>query len=228
MEITGSQTFRAPVERVSSLLLDPDLLASVIPGCERLIQFGPPDADGATHLEARIHSGEPATTRIVQITLRPDANAMQAIEADFGWHEDAAGEEQRADKASCELRLDTWDDTTAGAWTFRSETAPDGLTEDDVRGFVEALCANLDAALERKSQQPAQGEISAGNELFVRTPYGTIIMERPEPVWGGWVRTAALVGGVALALGGMIALVVTITRALNGRRHAQDSQDLLD
>jgi hypothetical protein len=222
MEITGSQTFRAPAERISSLLLDSDLLAAAIPGCDRLIQFGPPDADGATQLEARIRSGESATTRIVQITLRPDAGA---IKADLDWHEPDAAGEQRAREASCELRLDTWDDTTAGAWTFHAEPAPDDLTEDAVRGFVEAICANLDATLERQNQQPAQGEISTGNEFFVRTPYGTIMMERPEPVWGGWVRTAALVGGVALALGGMIALVVTITRALNGRRHAQDVQD---
>jgi hypothetical protein len=221
MEITGSQTFHAPIERVSSLLLDPDLLAAVIPGCERLIQFGPPDAAGATQLEARVSSGEPATTRIVQITLRPEANA---VKADLRWHEDAAGANQ-APEANCELRLDTGDDTTAGAWTFRSQTAPDDLTEDAVRGFVEALCANLDASLQRKSQQPAQGETNSGNELFVRTPYGTIAMARPESVWGGWVRTAALVGGVALVLGGIIALVVTVTRALNGRRHAPDMQD---
>ena len=222
MEITGSQTFRAPVERISSLLLNPDLLASAIPGCERLIQFGPPDAEGATHLEGRIRSGKSTTTRIVQITLRSDAGA---IKADLGWHEPDAAGEQRAREASCELRLDTWDDTTAGAWTFHAEPAPDDLTEDDVRGFVEAICANVDAAMEGRGQQPAQGDISAGNELFVRTPYGTITMARPEPVWGGWVRTAALVGGVALALGGMIALVVTITRALNGRRQAQDLQE---
>jgi carbon monoxide dehydrogenase subunit G len=221
MEITGSQTFHAPVERVSSLLLDPDRLAAAIPGCERLIQFGPPGADGATHLEARLHSSEPATTRIVQIALRSDPDA---IKADLNWHEGASGANQ-APEANCELRLDTWDDTTAGAWTFRSETAPDDLTEDAVRGFVEALCANLDAALERKSRQPAQGEINVGNELFVRTPYGTITMERREPVWGAWVRTAALIGGIALALGGVIALVVTITRALNGRRQTQDLRE---
>jgi carbon monoxide dehydrogenase subunit G len=221
MEITGSQTFRAPAERIASLLLDPDLLAAAIPGCERLIQFGPPDADGATHLEARVRSGEPTTTRIVQITLRSDADA---IKADLNWHGDAAGANQ-AREANCELRFDTWDDTTAGAWTFHAEPAPENLTEDAVGGFVEALCANLDATLEGRGQPPAQGDISAGNELFVRTPYGTITMERREPVWGGWVRTAALVGGVALAVGGMIALVVMITRALNGRRHAQDLQE---
>jgi carbon monoxide dehydrogenase subunit G len=221
MEITGSQTFRAPAERIASLLLDPDLLAAVIPGCERLIQFGPPDADGAIHLEARVRSGEPATARIVQITLRSDADA---IKADLNWHGDAAGANQ-AREANCELRFDTWDDTTAGAWTFHAEPAPENLTEDAVGGFVEALCANLDATLEGRGQPPAQGDISAGNELFVRTPYGTITMERREPVWGGWVWTAALVGGVALAVGGMIALVVMITRALNGRRQVQDVQD---
>ena len=197
MEITGSQTFRAPAERISSLLLDPDLLAAAIPGCERLIQFGPPDADGATHLEARIRSGEPATTRIVQITLRPDADA---IKADLSWHEDAAGANQ-APEANCELRLDTWDDTTAGAWTFRAKPRRI-ISQKMMCAALSRRCARMmDATLERQSQQPAQGEISAGNELFVRTPYGTITMARPEPVWGGWVRTAALVGGVALAVG---------------------------
>jgi carbon monoxide dehydrogenase subunit G len=221
MEITGSQTFRASAERISSLLLNPDLLAAAIPGCERLIQFGPPDADGATQLEARVHSSEPAMTRIVQITLRPDTDA---VKADLSWHENAAGANQ-VREATCSLRLDTWDDTTAGAWTFHAEPAPDDLTEDDVRGFVEALCAKIDAALERQSQQPAQNEIGAGDELFVRTPYGTITMARSEPVWGGWVRTAALVGGVAFAGGAIIALVVTITRALSGRRQAPDLQE---
>jgi hypothetical protein len=218
MEITGSHTFRVPAERVSSLLLDADLLAAAIPGCDRLIQLGPPDASGVTHLEARIRSGEPATTRIVQISLLPDADA---ITADLRWHEDASGDNQ-AREADCALRLDAQGDTTTGDWTFSAETAPDDLTEDAVRGFVEALCANIDATLERQDQQPAQSQISAGNELFVRTPYGTITMARPESAWGAWARTAALVGGVALALGSVIALAVMITRALNERRHAQD------
>jgi carbon monoxide dehydrogenase subunit G len=221
MEITGSHTFRAPVERMSSLLRNPDLLAAAIPGCERLIQFGSPDADGATHLEARIRSGEPATTRMVQIMLRPDTDA---VKADLNWHEDAAGANQ-AREAHCELWLDTQADATVGAWTFHAEATLDDLNEDVVRNVAESMCANIDATLERQSQQPAQGEISAGSELFVRTPYGTIAMARSEPVWGGWVRMAALVGGIALALGGVIALVVTITRALNGRRQAQDLQD---
>jgi hypothetical protein len=218
MEITGSHTFRAPVERVLSLLLDPDLLASAIPGCERLIQFGPPDADGATQLEARMRSGEPATMRIVQVRLHSDA---KAVATDLRWHENAA-EENMAREARCAVRLDAQGDTTTGEWMFRSDTALDDRAEDDMRAFAESLCANLDTALERRSRQLAQGEVSVGDEFFVRTPYGTITMARPEPVWGGWVRTAALVGGVALAVGGVIAVAVMITRALSERRHAQE------
>jgi hypothetical protein len=219
MEVIGSQTFRAPAERLRALLLNPDLLVAAIPGCERLIQFGSPDADGVTRLEARVRSGEPAALRIVQIALRPDADA-QTVAADLRWHEDAGKSLTR--EASAELQLDAQDGETTGAWTFHAEPAPDGLTEDTVRSFADTLCANLNATLERQGQPPAYGEISFGNELFVRTPYGTITMQRPESVWGGWVRTALLIGGVAVAVSGVVALAVTITRALSGRRHAQD------
>src|SRR4029450_2420258 len=41
MDITGSYTFNAPPERVWSLLMDPAVLSSCIPGCEGL----EPDGD---------------------------------------------------------------------------------------------------------------------------------------------------------------------------------------
>lgn len=41
MEITGSYTFVAPPERVWSLLMDPEAIASCIPGCEGLTPDGP-------------------------------------------------------------------------------------------------------------------------------------------------------------------------------------------
>jgi len=36
MEISGSYTFKAPVDRVWNLLMDPAVLSSCIPGCDRL------------------------------------------------------------------------------------------------------------------------------------------------------------------------------------------------
>lgn len=40
MDITGSYTFNAPPDRVWSLLMDPAVIASCIPGCEKLEPVG--------------------------------------------------------------------------------------------------------------------------------------------------------------------------------------------
>lgn len=40
MEVTGSYTFNAAPDRVWSLLMDPDVIASCIPGCERFEPAG--------------------------------------------------------------------------------------------------------------------------------------------------------------------------------------------
>jgi uncharacterized protein YndB with AHSA1/START domain len=220
MEITGSHTFPAPVERVYAALLNADLLAQMIPNCERLIQFGPPDADGATQLEARIRTDKKPTTQIAQVTVRPYPET-NTIGVDLRWHEDAAGE-PRARAAGGELRLDEQGDTTVSAWELHTQGAADDLSEVAARGFADALFARIDATLTAQGRLVASAEMAAGGELFVRTPYGTIAMARSEPVWGSWLRTALLLGGVALALGGLIALGVTITRALSGRRDGND------
>jgi len=40
MEVSGSYTFNAPLERVWDLLMDPDVIASCIPGCDRFVPDG--------------------------------------------------------------------------------------------------------------------------------------------------------------------------------------------
>ena len=40
MDITGSYTFNAPPERVWNLLMSPDVIASCIPGCNKLEPAG--------------------------------------------------------------------------------------------------------------------------------------------------------------------------------------------
>ena len=40
MDISGSYTFNAPPERVWALLMDPDVIAGCIPGCERFEPAG--------------------------------------------------------------------------------------------------------------------------------------------------------------------------------------------
>ena len=40
MDISGSYTFKAPPDRVWNLLMDPDAIASCIPGCDRFVPDG--------------------------------------------------------------------------------------------------------------------------------------------------------------------------------------------
>ena len=56
MDISGSYTFDAPSGRVWNLLMDPDAIASCIPGCQ---QF---EADGEDRYRARLHVALAAVT----------------------------------------------------------------------------------------------------------------------------------------------------------------------
>ena len=66
MRLDGTHQFDAPIERVYAALSNPDALRAALPGCERVIQLGPPDAAGQMHGEARVTRGRgmpPATFR---------------------------------------------------------------------------------------------------------------------------------------------------------------------
>ena len=56
MDITGTYTFAAPPERVWALLMDPEQIASCVPGCNRL------EPDGVDRYKAAITIGMAAIT----------------------------------------------------------------------------------------------------------------------------------------------------------------------
>jgi carbon monoxide dehydrogenase subunit G len=56
MEISGSYTFNAPVDRVWHLLMDPAVIASSIPGCDRF------EPDGEDRYRVRLTVGLAAIT----------------------------------------------------------------------------------------------------------------------------------------------------------------------
>jgi carbon monoxide dehydrogenase subunit G len=66
MRIEGSYTVAAPTGQVYDTLMTPRALGRTIPGCERLIQLGPPDAEGGSSFEARVR----ADTGMWTISLR--------------------------------------------------------------------------------------------------------------------------------------------------------------
>ena len=56
MEITGSYTFAAPSDRVWELLMNPDVIAACIPGCERF------EPDGEDRYRVRLNVALAAIT----------------------------------------------------------------------------------------------------------------------------------------------------------------------
>jgi carbon monoxide dehydrogenase subunit G len=69
MEITGSYTFNAPPDRVWTLLMDPAIIASCIPGCQSL------EADGEDRFRARL------TVALAAITGTYDGTVVIADKA---------------------------------------------------------------------------------------------------------------------------------------------------
>jgi hypothetical protein len=63
MDITGSYTFNAPPDRVWDVMMDPPLIASCIPGCDRL------EPDGVDRYRAGITIGLAAITGTYEGTV---------------------------------------------------------------------------------------------------------------------------------------------------------------
>lgn len=63
MDITGSYTFSAPPDRVWDVMMDPPLIASCIPGCDRL------EPDGVDRYRAGITIGLAAITGTYEGTV---------------------------------------------------------------------------------------------------------------------------------------------------------------
>lgn len=63
MDISGSYTFNAPPARVWDLLMDPAIIASCIPGCERF------EPDGENRYRARLTVGLAAITGTYEGTV---------------------------------------------------------------------------------------------------------------------------------------------------------------
>ncbi|MGZ3599308.1 MAG: CoxG family protein [Ktedonobacterales bacterium] len=71
MRIEGSYTIPGRIERVYEALLDPTLMGRILPGCERLIQMGPPAADGVMTFEARMRPAEDVLPVTVTLDVVP-------------------------------------------------------------------------------------------------------------------------------------------------------------
>jgi carbon monoxide dehydrogenase subunit G len=231
MRIEGSYAFPAPPERILQTLADADVLCAALPGCERLIQLGPPARDGSTCYEARLRLHE--RVYVADLTVIPNPEARRVLLRLNGRSPDGPfhGEGELA------LAVPLSDDGhTQGTYTLEleapglSETQAHALANGSGRLFACAICDQLTEDL-RAREQVGNGDDTADELLRLgrvdrlirtETALGEIVALRSEktepfsPVW--FQYTGGMLAGLAVGLS-VVAVTAATMRRLRGAHH---------
>jgi carbon monoxide dehydrogenase subunit G len=222
MQVDGTYTFPASLERVFAALVDPDMLAHAVPGCERAIQLGPADEHGTLTLELRLRAGPGPAVYTTTAEVVPQRNPTQ-IRAEvhgLGPHGPIV--------AHGTLRLSEEGVATRGM--YRWEIEPDSLRPEQqallgsgagqrlAELFFEQLAASLHAG------GALNGKLPGATVVETRTPRGRIVAlpggtavpaDRPEN--DDWPRQAVwMSAGLVVGLGAL-ALTISLVRRLRPR-----------
>lgn len=226
MRIEGTYTFPATSELVYAALADVVTLREALPGCERLIQLGPADADGGASIEARIHGDASAHATTVSVhtrAARPPAHLQLDVHGygPYGafhgsGHIDLVGQENYTIVAY------VWDLTLDAALTADGQRAARNAGERYARRLCEHFSGQL---LER-----GYGALSQNDEPLVieaRTSRGRIVALRqraPAPALAFrasvWTQRTLWMGtGFVLGIGA-IGLTLNVMRRISEQEHS--------
>lgn len=215
MRIEGTQTFLASMDPVFAVCTDPDLVRRSIPGCERLIQFGPAAPDEAINWEARLRLGPDAQVYTAAVTLQPlrQPARLEIAARGRGPHGDFTG------RGSLDFVEQDGRTVVAYVWTLESETIPESERQATDSGAATQLAQTIGERLAaavpiRGDGQPTYAE--ALPLLRADTARGKIILLPPTDgralaprvrvlvQRGALVAAGLAVGLAALALAGAI------------------------
>jgi carbon monoxide dehydrogenase subunit G len=211
MRLDGTHLFNAPSERVYAALTNPDALRAGLPCCERVIQFGPPDATGTLRGEARVVLGLGMPPTTLRWTIEPTRiprhlnYAVRAADPDSqfavnGFVDLVAREGQT-------VAAYVWDVQVAGDGNATSasnvSTAGTAMLKQVAAALDAQLAADqpratLDDALPILRADSARGRIT----LLPAEPTAQPIRVRLRPMLNrGLWAAAGIVAGVALLAG---------------------------
>lgn len=221
MRVEGTYTFPGATGRVFATLTDPDALARAIPGCERLIQFGPARAGGEVAYEVRLRLGQRrqpyVITARVKAARQPDYLRLEAL-----GHGPSG-----AITGDGSLDLVEQDSHTVVAYrlTLSGPDLPEGsdATARAASSMARAICAHLaDEIYAESDAEPVWLPAAA----LARHPVGvtpgaasnsTGFALAPAPRASVWAERAVWMGaGLALGLSA-IALTLAVARRLGER-----------
>jgi hypothetical protein len=223
MRLDGTHQFNVRIELVYAALTNPDALRAALPGCERVIQLGPPGATGQVHGEARIALGQGIPPVTFYWTIEPthiprrlkyavrasDPKSPLAVE---GFIDLVAREGQTVAAYVWDVQ-GSGDGTTAGvssasaAGTAFLKHVGDAL---DAQLATDQPLARQEDALPILRADSARGRVT----LLPAEPAAEPVMTRLRPILNrGMWAAAGLVVGVALVAG--LAATLSLWRKRN-------------
>jgi carbon monoxide dehydrogenase subunit G len=212
MRVEGGQTVAGEAAGVFAALLDAETLAHAIPGCERLIQLGPPGDGGSVAFEARLRAaGSVSTVSIRAMATRPPAYLRVELRG--------AGP-GNAFSARGAVDLVPRDGHTAVAYAFDVDAmgAPGAasVSAETCRQIAETIRARISADVRAAhTEEPPIVAVEPLAELEavqITTPRGRIVALPPlppgeaaltVPLWARralWMSAGALLGISAIAV----------------------------
>lgn len=203
MRIEGTYTIPGRIERVYEALLDATVLGRILPGCERLIQMGPPMAGGVVTFEARMRPAGDVLPVTVTLDVVPKRRPARL---EFSLRGQGVGMSLTG-RGGIDLVEDA-QHTIAG---YAIEIAPAGDTmvipqAGAVQAQARVVCERLSQALVAQrlladltaveqggaspEADPPPARIGAAGEMTIRTPRGRIVaLPAKAPATGGALQT---------------------------------------
>ncbi|MCQ3977836.1 MAG: carbon monoxide dehydrogenase [Anaerolineae bacterium] len=210
VKLEGTYTFEAPREVVWEALLDPNVLASVMPGCERLEQVGDNEYKGA--LKIRVGPVQGAFEGLVNLSdiNTPESYRMQVDGKGAPGFMKGVGEVRLEDQGASTLMRYSGEAQVGGRIASVGQRLLDSsakaLTRQSLDGLHEQIKARLQANATHHAEEALLGEPSPPSPVAVpsQTEFALGVAkhlvddlvpapQRPKLVAGALVFLASLV-----------------------------------
>ncbi|HEU5348981.1 MAG TPA: hypothetical protein VFU63_10265 [Ktedonobacterales bacterium] len=228
MRIEGTYTFPAPIEQVFSTLTHPDMLSQVIPGCERLVQFGPATGDQPLVYEIRLRRGPGPDVYTMALTLNT-AQSPAHLRATL----DGRGPDGPfSGHGQIDLAQKDGHTQVAAAWEVVSPVLA-GLPAGRRSAWNDSAEQFIGALRERATSVIRSMLILSNGAHHVKTPRGrVVILPRDSglasPERRALVRRAVWLGSGLVAGLAVIWVIVAVVRRLSGAGGVDDFSDSSD
>jgi len=197
MKVGGEYTFEGPQDLVWDVLLDPEVLASVLPGCEKLELVGENEYEGALKIKVGPVQGEfMGKVKLVDIE-EPDSYTMIVDGRGAPGFVKAKGDLRLSGDGSA-TRLDYTGDAQIGG---RLASVGQRLMESSAKAIIKQSLDGLNGAVQARVGDGGEGGTRPPAERPSQTEFAaSVAREVARDMIPPWVRTALAVAGVGLLI----------------------------